>query len=67
MTAWLLLTSPMWGLLEASESKRHAVGIMSTRAELMGWYDRWGREHPDEPLTRLTNLTASMLGEKGEP
>jgi hypothetical protein len=66
MPAWLLLTSPSWGLFEASESERHASGIMSMRAELMGWYDRWGREHPDEPLTRLTNLTANMLGEKGE-
>jgi hypothetical protein len=64
---WVLLKSSIWGLLEASEGARLQVSVHQMRAALFKWYDEWAKEHPDEPLTRINNITYKMIGDQWNP
>ena len=60
---WQVLKSGIWGSLESNQAERERVAIMHLRHELFSWY----KEFKAERLTRLCDLTPSMLGTAASP
>ena len=59
---WLLIDAGIWGALEMTDHERISAAVFGRRGELMAFYSEWERNHPDESLTRLSDLRPKMLG-----
>ena len=64
---WTLIDDGFWGYWgTADETLDRVVSVVM--AELSSFYKRWDQSHPDSaPLTRLSTLTAKMLGDHSHP
>ena len=65
---WRLLLSGCWATTDSNtEAEMLQIAVMCMRAELFRWYRDRARSHPEENLTRLSDLTLKMLGTKAAP
>lgn len=66
LVLWMLLQSGIWGAHETTDGERIQIGLMMFKAELFRFYERWSKDHRDEPLTRISNITLKMIGTKDD-
>ena len=59
---WKILMSGLWGSFGPTEHERIRIACRMMRHQLFRFYERYQRDHPDKPLTRLSDLTTKMIG-----
>ena len=59
---WHLITSGAYGDL-GTQAENIEIAVIVLRAALLNWYPKYEHAHPGEILTRISDLTSSMLGE----
>lgn len=65
LVIWKLLECGVYGIL-AGRAEAMQAAVLLLRSKLMRFYPKYEKEHPGEILTRVSDLTQSMLGEPSD-
>lgn len=64
---WTLFSLPIWGVHENTEHEKTRASLTCMKAELHRWYEDWDKAHPDDKVTRISDITMKMVGTPDEP
>jgi len=62
---WLLVTSGMFGR-GGNQEENVQIAVLVFKGHLKRFYKWWHNQNPDRPLTRITDVTPKMIGDKND-
>ena len=65
ISIWQLISSGSYGDV-GNQGENIRIAVIMIRGALLSWYSTYERDHPGETLTRVADLTPSMLGTQND-
>ena len=65
---WVLINADVWHVAEGrTAEERIALTVRCLRSDLVAFYKRYARAHPEQQLSEIQDLTPAMLGTSLRP